>query len=383
MITNGQRERVAIIAFFCLAQCAVAKKGDLCHCMEDKRSIMQTSEITQEPTRASFPHLSDQEAELLLEYWSQADRLIEVYSDLEMFGVQERTIRRYDGQLHKERGQLHYYASKGERFRLDSFWVGVKNPSKKRELIGVINPGQQYLFGVDPKTGKNFLIGHANNRIEAFWELCQQSLHDAPWTDHLGIPIAPRLVFRVPQVPRTANSKVAKVSLSCDRNGREIVTVVYENANGIVAKFDLYRNCFWAVKHILVEGVTPPYSGRPHGEAIHAVVRCDYDFTDEKIPLLKRYELTWHATESTEVSDLKLRRHDLFTVTKIELGSPDPSVFDVNAIVGRDIQTRTPARRGILWILVLNGLLLFLVGLYLMRRKKRATVAGPGTGGSP
>jgi hypothetical protein len=95
-------------------------------------------------------------------------------------------------------------------------------------------------------------------------------------------------------------------------------------------------------------------------------------------PLLKHCEREFWWADVPDLAALQLYRREVIDVESITPQPAPAAVFSVDKLLGRERSGSSTPAPSYWWILLLNGLALFLIGAYLMRRSG----TGGDTGGS-
>jgi hypothetical protein len=318
--------------------------------------------------------LSDDEAGLLLEYWSKWTSLKSYYSNIQLMGRVERQVRRQnqgpDDPLEVSSASLKYFSAEGARFRLDIL-PEEEGERKEGEYIGIITPDQQYLLGTDVANGKHFLKGQANHLEQSLWELCSRSPHAAAYVDHQKLPIAAMLLFSIPRTPRNEGSHVSSVTVRDGGNVGQIVTVVYEYAMGGAVTIEFLRDHSWALKHLRFEWSKTADSMSPDVSGMTIDIACEYQLRPGAVPLLKSRAKEVRKGESPDLSNTKLIEKESFVVSELIPTPADKSRFNVDLLLPDGLHVATAPRPSRQWLYWVNGVLLLLIVIIALRRKRR------------
>jgi hypothetical protein len=333
------------------------------------------------PTRATYTHLSDAEFALLLKFWNESGAIRRFYSNVTMRGRMERQLVRkgdaIDDRTPRETATFSYYSTGGRDYRLDL--RGTNRGGEQYSVVGVVSPEEQTLLQSDLQTDKLFLKGNIQNRDLALQQFCRYSPHHLAFTvpyELADVPLFQAIFF--PQSYPLVGT-VTSVATVTDEAGEQVVRIVWSSTNvaGLQKTFDLLPDRLWALKLYSREALwspgndTKPGSSATAGYALRDSIRCAYSGGPTDPPLLKSYELTFAYVDSPDPAALKTYQSEVVQVDEITLKPAPASAFDVNALLGRTVKFSPEARDRYWWVLVLNGLALFLIGGFFLRRSAK------------
>jgi hypothetical protein len=243
--------------------------------------------------------------------------------------------------------------------------------------VQIIRPEQAYELGIDSATQRHFLIGHGMN-VEDQWALLMSN----------QFPIAP-FAYRVVELgnffflvtPQATKPylRIDSVALqaAADSDSPEAIAVITTAST----RFELLRNRRWAVHRISSRSEEADEKGVLITEWRQA---CEYAGDSDGFPLLKSvtYEVFSNRGAGEELNPLE---RDVFQVTQLVAEPPPMESFDVEMILGRKRVVTQEGGDRLWWVLVLNGLVLFVIGGYMLRRQRRqhGQPSGPGSAASP
>lgn len=364
--------------------------SDICHCMQSPQELIDVLDrlhvrhgMQDGPTPEMFPDLSGEEFRLLKEYWEQCDVLRRYYANLHMEGTihQTSSLKSQDNTpIERVRiGTFDYYSAETKQLRLDLRWE-EEGSGKSKELVGVITPTSQSLLQLDEKTKQRFLVGHANNLPLALNEFCHRSPHDGAYTDYDSYPVYQALFFdmRFP-TPGVKSGRIVHVVPRTDDDGEDVVQVLWKSnlseTHQIIV--ELLRRRAWAVKSLIEEGISSPQEAAPDGYAFRDIVRCTYSYGTDGMPLLKsRVEEKWFV-DTPDLAQLKLESRKEIVVAQCLPGAAPPEVFDIDVILGKKRYV-TPESFPTNWFwLLMNGFILLIIGVYLLRRSDKKSSPTP------
>jgi hypothetical protein len=259
-----------------------------------------------------------------------------------------------------------YRSREGKYFRLDGEIRYPNEPALPREVLtGIIRPEESFLLGRDQGDGKYYLKGHGKSRDEYLGELYSYLFPVAPFAS-LGGMLLEYEVF-TPLSDKT----IVSVEVAGDLD-EVIATVVIRYASDkgtVVRRIQLLRNRHWAVKRIDDESHTNTDQGEVLGRNLQ---ECDYEGEISGFPVLKRI---FRETRAGYVRDGEpvLRVRNIIDVSTVTAGPSDLSVFDVGKLVpkfDRVGEITSPSR--IRWLLIINGVILLIIGIFISRKKWRS-----------
>ena len=378
-VSDATAVRVFVVLCAVLAgmRSLYAGKGEACNCLQGPAEALDAADMTGPPSRDMFAHLSDEEAALILEYWSEWPKLQEFYSNLQMTG---RVEEWYSG-AGSAVSEMTYYGNFGEGcFRLDVTSLGrfgeentgdVDGGKPRKEIIGLLTPERQYVIEIDSATGQRIITGQTIRLELAKYGFCHYSRHDVAFADHFGFSLAPRLILNLPRHPNMKDARIESVRVAVDPDEGEIVTITNRPAPvrnpSVVIRTEFYRNRHWALKSYEYEGVAPetPAAGRH-------VIQCEYSGDYGSFPLLKSCTKESYRADVADLNSVQLVQSDRFTVQEIIPGPASADVFDVDALLGRKVQVTPPASPGFWWrpLLIVNGLILLGAAAWTIRKRR-------------
>ena len=328
-------------------------------------------------SREMFSELDDDERALLVEYRDAVEQLQSFYENIVLIGRAEMFDGSVDpGAPHESEAissiLLKFQSREGEYFRLDREFLDLnQNPTIE---IGIIRPEEQYLLGKDTQTNKHFLKGHTKNVETSHWTLRHNSYHDAPYTDDSQLLTGHVILTRPAWVSKDDVVRVRSVEVENNEDGEQVVRVhvTRESSGGYGdTEYVFLRDRSWALasqnKTVFVHATEES----PEGFAQRSETKVEYSGSEDGIPLLKSYERTQASAQVADLEALTPDGHTVFTVLEIVPGSAASEVFDVDAMFGDGLRFPLEPVQSRWWLVALNGVALFLLGAFLLRRKPR------------
>jgi hypothetical protein len=302
---------------------------------------------------------------LLKEYDTGYDKIKSAYSMLTIEGKCTHKEFRNDKE-EKIVSTLYYWQYGSQKIRLDTFKQEMSSlPSTGLADVSVLVLDDKVYGFSKNKSQKNyhrFMEGttdktQQHNRDEIFEILQSHGAFQSPFL-FLDMPREDWFCVKY-----ALEHKSPIIFEEVEENDHKIIIVKFINPENkmVMSEFKFFKNFFWAIKETNVLQINA--KGEQRGTWNTS---CVYEGEHNGIPLLKKYFFT-----SKDMNGQLVTTYE-FEFSKILLGNPDESVFDIQHFEKTDIVPNNDSSFwGIRLILFFTGLLFVLFAVFLMRRKPK------------
>lgn len=261
------------------------------------------------------------------------------------------------------RKRFTYWARNDEYFRLDGQSLSlVDESSVTRSETGLIRPDESFHLGVDPNTGKHFIMAHGKNRDEHL-NILYSYVFPFGALSYDGRLLGDFLF--------TSESPWTITGVDKLDGGEVMVGLVGQFPKGKMTQtFWLLPNRNWVLSKAVAESMNEVNGASSLSQTIYAV---SYQDRQGDFPLLKR--VTLEGASGPGPDELRVTYRRVIDISEIVPGPADLRVFDIGLLVhdlgriGERKETSSLTR----WILIVNGLALIIISAILARRSSART----------